>query len=195
MRIKAEDIKILREKTKLGMTTIKKALIDAGGDIDVALKYLNSMYESQIHKMTDAFLTEGCLWSYVHNTGKLAVLVEINCETDFAARTDEFKEFCERVAIQIAGANPKYVSRQDIPHDAIQPSILNVTYAGSPKYQSVEEIKKAGLENWYSEICLLEQKCIELPTDKTIEYCRAELSAKLGEKVLIRRFVRWEISR
>lgn len=193
MKIKSQDILVLREKTQLSITTIKKALIEAGGDIEKAQDILQVKDRVRLEKMGTRTAREGRIYSYVHNNGKLAVLVEINCETDFAANTKEFNAFCERVAIQIAGMDPKCISRADVPEEEIEKRVQNIIYDPSVNIDSREEIINKALDSWYPEICLLEQPCIQPPTNKTIDQCRAEIASKLGENVVIKRFVRWEV--
>ena len=195
MKILAEDIMMLRERTQLSLGKIKNALVQAGGDPQKALELLQVDGLVTFEKLAQRAVHEGRVHTYLHNNGRMAVLVEINCETDFAANTNEFKEFCERVALQIAGANPKYLSRGDVHEEDIERKIRHIIYDKTQRLESREEIINKTLEDWYPEICLLEQNCIEPPTYKTINECRAELAAKLGENIVIRRFARWEVGK
>jgi elongation factor Ts len=180
------------------MAECKSAVEEAGGNVEKALEVLQK--RGTTRSVSGARVAaEGLVHVYVHTGSKLAVLVEVNCETDFVARTPEFKAFCEGVAMQIAGMNPKYVSRNQIPAEDIarQRDIFTESSrtVGQPP-ERLAKIVEGKVNKWFAEVCLLDQKAV-LDTDpwasKTIEDVRAAVSANFRERITIRRFIRWEV--
>lgn len=193
MTIKAETVRELREKTGAGMMECKRALQDAGGDLEEAVRILREKGLATAAKKTGRATGEGLIESYIHGGGKLGVLVEVNCETDFVARTTEFHELSHDIAMQIAAAAPRYVSREDVPEDEVQGE--REIFAAQAKRQGkpeavVEKIVKGRLEKFYEEVCLLEQPFIKDPDRKVMDLIN-EAIAKLGENIRVKRFVRF----
>jgi len=199
-----EKIREVRERSGAPMSECKTALEEAGGDVDNALEVLQK--RGTTRSVSSARIaTEGLVQSYIHTGGKLAVLVEVNCETDFVARTNEFKAFCEDIAMQIAGMEPKFVSREEIPADVLakQQDIFMAAHKDAPRWsdekkkgsrdpERLAKIIEGKIAKWYREVCLLDQDSIHVP-GKTVEQLRTEVSAKFREKITIRRFLRWEV--
>jgi len=173
--ISADTIKELREKTQAGFMDCKKALVEAGGDFNKAEELLRKKgFEIALKKSTRT-AHQGLIASYVHTGGKIGVLVELNCETDFVARTDEFVRLSKDIAMQVASMNPKYVSREDVPESEL-------AHHGA----ATQEKKEA----FYKEMCLLDQAFIKDPS-LTIKDCIHHVVAKVGENIVLRRFVRY----
>lgn len=189
-----EDIKKLREATGAGMMDAKSALEEAGGDYEKAVAVLRKKGLAKAAKKAERTAGVGVIESYVHG-GKIGVLVEVNCETDFVARTDDFKEFTRDVALHIAAANPSYVSSEDIPEDELnkEKDMIKEEVAASGKpAEHAEKIIDGKLSKWYEEVCLLNQPFVKDP-NQTIEQLRQALVAKLGENIVIARFTRLEV--
>lgn len=189
-----EDIKKLREATGAGMMDAKSALEEAGGDYEKAVTVLRKKGLAKAAKKAERTAGVGVIESYVHG-GKIGVLVEVNCETDFVARTDDFKEFTRDVALHIAAANPSYVSSEDIPEDELnkEKDMIKEEVAASGKpAEHAEKIIEGKLSKWYEEVCLLNQPFVKDP-NQTIEQLRQALVAKLGENIVIARFTRLEV--
>lgn len=195
MAITAEQVRELREATGAGMMDCKKALNETGGDYEKAVAWLRERGIAKAAKRADKAASEGAVTSYIHMGGKIGVLAEINCETDFVARGDEFQQFCRDVCLQICSAMPKYVRREEVPAEAVEAEkaiyVAQAKETGKPEAVCVK-IAEGKLNKWYSEICLVEQQFVKDP-DKTIEQLIGELSGKCGEKVEIRRFVRFQL--
>jgi len=192
--ITAEMVKELREKTGAGMMDCKKALEDAGGDMDKAIELLRERGLAKAAKKASRVAAEGIVESYIHGNGRIGVLVEINCETDFVARNEEFRQFAKDIAMQIAAANPKYVSREEIPQEVIEreKAILRQQALNEGKPENVvDRIIEGRLEKFFEEVCLLEQPWIKNP-DMKIKDLLTEKIAKIGENIVIRRFARFE---
>jgi elongation factor Ts len=199
-RISATDVKSLRDRTGAGMMECKAALEEAGGDIEKAIELLRVEGQASAAKRSERATAEGVVSSYIHATGRVGVLVEVGCETDFVARTDEFREFAREVAVHIAGASPRplYVSRTEIPDVAreAERKVLEqrAREDGKPD-EIVEKIVAGQLARWEGEIALLDQEHIN--TDRhegrTIEEMRADIAARTGENVTIARFARFEV--
>jgi elongation factor Ts len=193
MEITAAMVKELREKTGVGMMDCKKALTEADGDMEKAIINLREQGLAKAAKRAGRAAKEGIITSYIHPGDKLGVLVEINCETDFVARTDDFKALCKDVAMQIAAASPLVVNREDISQDQIKAEReIYKTQAlneGKPE-KIVDKIVDGKIEKYYSEVVLLEQAFIK-DTDKTVKDILMETIAKLGENINIKRFVRF----
>ncbi|MBX5477224.1 MAG: translation elongation factor Ts [Clostridia bacterium] len=193
--ISAALVKELRERTGAGMMDCKKALQETGGDIDKAIDWLRQKGLSQAAKLSSRTANEGLVDAYIHMGGKIGVLVEISCETDFVAKTDDFKELLHDVAMHVAAAAPRYVRREDVPADVVeaerQIQLARVREEGKPE-QVAEKIVAGRMEKFFQEICLEEQPFVKDPS-KTVKERVQETSAKLGEKMEIRRFARFQV--
>jgi elongation factor Ts len=189
-----EDIKKLRESTGAGMMDAKSALEEAKGNYDEAIKVLRKKGLAKAAKKADRNAAIGVIESYVHG-GKIGVLVEVNCETDFVARTDDFKEFTRNVAMHIAAANPVYLNSDEIPEDELNKEMdiikEEVKASGKPA-EHAEKIIEGKLAKWYEEVCLNNQSFVKDPA-QTIEELRQAIVAKLGENIVIARFSRMEV--
>ena len=191
--VKAADVKALRDKTGAGMMDSKEALIEAGGDLDRAVEILRVKGQASAAKRSDRGTGEGVVASYIHSNRKVGSLVEVQCETDFVARNDDFVEFAGEVALHIAAASPLYVSEEEIPEELVASERTvfeeKAKEEGKPT-DVVERIVDGQLAKWKQEISLLDQ--VHVNTDrhdsKTIEEMREELAAKVGENVVISRF-------
>ena len=191
----AQDVKELREKTGVGMMDCKRALTEANGDMDEAIKILREKGLAAAAKKASRIAAEGIVESYIHLGGKIGVLLEVNCETDFVAKTPEFKSFVHSIAMHIAAAKPQYVSRSEVPAQSVEAEkeiIRAQAINEGKKPQFVDRIVEGRIDKFYKEVCLLEQDYI-INTDQTIEQLLNEQIAKIGEKISIRRFVRWEM--
>ena len=188
-----EAIKKLREKTAAGIMDCKKALKDASGDVEKAVEILRKRGIKLASEKSSRAAKDGRVESYIHANGKIGVLVEINCETDFVARNEEFKEFTKNIAMQIAAAKPKYVKREDVPASVLkkEKEILSATLKGKPK-PALDKILVGKLEKFYEENCLMDQPFIKDPKTKVKELLQA-LIAKIGENIVIRRFARYQL--
>ena len=198
--VSAGDVKSLRERTGAGMMDCKAALEEAGGDTDKAVELLRVKGQASAAKRSGRSTGEGVVASYIHATGKVGVLVEVQCETDFVARNDEFREFAREVAVHIAGASPaaQYVGTEEIPDEAreAEKDVLAKTAKEDGKPDDiVEKVVGGQIAKWEREIALLEQEHInaERYEGKTIEELRAEIAAKMGENITITRFVRFVV--
>jgi elongation factor Ts len=198
VEISAGDVKALRERTGAGMMDCKAALQEAGGEVDKAVEILRVKGQAQAAKRGGRVATEGLVASYVHATGKIGVLVEVDCETDFVANTERFQEFARDVAIHVAAAAPTYVSEDDVPQDArdAELRIFQEQAAADGKPEDVQQkIAEGRMRKWFEEVVLLRQRHVneEKYGGRTIEELRTELAAGTGENVVIRRFVRFQI--
>jgi len=193
VEISAARVKELRESTGAGMMDCKRALTEAGGDMERAVEILRKKGLAAARKKAGRATGEGLIEAYVHMTGKIGVLVEVNCETDFVARTEEFRNFAHDVALQIAASAPEYVSREDVPEEVLseQRHILReqALTEGKPEH-ILQRIVDGRLDKFYSDVCLLEQPFIR-DTDKTMGDLLREIIAAVGENISIRRFVRF----
>ena len=195
MEISAKLVKELREKTGVGMMDCKKALTENDGDLEKSVEWLRKKGISKAEKRAGRTTKEGVVTSYIHPGDRLGVLVEINCETDFVAKTADFSNFAKNIAMQIAAASPLFVSREEIPQEVLDKE-LDV-YRGQAKEQKkpeaiAEKIALGKLEKYYQEVCLMEQAYIKDP-NKTIKDLLTELIARTGENINIRRFVRFQL--
>lgn len=193
-KISASLVKELREKTGAGMLDCRNALQETDGDLEKAVDLLREKGLSKAAKKSSRIAAEGLVEAYIHG-GRIGVLVEVNSETDFVAKTDEFKEFVKDVAMQIAASSPKYVSREEVPEDIInhEKEVLTQQAMNEGKPQNIaEKMVEGRIEKFYKEIVLLEQPFIKDP-DKSIETLLKEKIAKIGENIKIRRFVRFEV--
>jgi elongation factor Ts len=194
--ISAKDVKALRDQTGAGMMDCKKALVEADGDVDKAIEILRVKGQAQAAKRGERAASEGTVTSYIHATGKIGVLVEINCETDFVARNDDFQEFAREVALQVAATNPLYVSEEDIPEDAKQAELRIFEEQAADKPENVRpRIAEGKLRKWMEEVVLLKQEHVnkDKHTGQSIEDLRAAIAAKAGENIVIRRFARFSV--
>ncbi len=194
--ITAAMVRDLREKTGAGMMDCKKALEEAGGDIDKAVDILRVKGQAQAAKRGERTAAEGTVASYIHATGKIGVLVEVNCETDFVARNDDFQEFAREIAVQIAATGPQYVSQEEIPEDAKQAELRIYEEQASDKPENVRpKIAEGKLRKWLEEVTLMPQQHVNVDKyeGKTIEQIRAEIAAGTGENVRIARFARFRV--
>lgn len=193
-KISASLIKDLREKTGAGMLDCRNALQETDGDLEKAVDLLREKGLSKAAKKSSRIAAEGLVESYIHG-GRIGVLVEVNSETDFVAKTDEFKDFVKDIAMQIAASSPKYVSRDEVPEEIVnhEKEVLTQQAMNEGKPQNIaEKMVEGRIEKFYKEIVLLEQPFIKDP-DKTIETLLKEKIAKIGENIKIRRFVRFEV--
>ncbi|HHT70390.1 MAG TPA: translation elongation factor Ts [Firmicutes bacterium] len=188
-------VKELRKKTGAGMMDCKRALQETGGVMDKAIDYLREKGLAAASKRAGRTAAEGVIESYIHLGSKLGVLVEVNCETDFVARTDEFREFAKDVAMQVAAANPLYLAKEDVPAEVLakEKEILRVQALNEGKPEKVvDRIVEGRLTKFFSETCLLEQPFIKDP-DKKVGDLLKEKMARIGENMIIRRFVRFRL--
>ena len=193
--ISAGVVKELRERTGAGMMDCKKALQETDGDIDKAAELLREKGLAAAAKKAGRIAAEGVVESYIHMGGKIGVLVEINCETDFVAKTPEFKTFVRDVAMHIAASNPQYISKEEVSLDTIakEKEILRAQALNEGKPEKiVDRMVEGRIEKFYKEICLLEQPFVK-DTDKTVRDLVHEKVATIGENINIRRFVRYEM--
>jgi elongation factor Ts len=195
MEITAELVKKLREKTGVGLMDCKEALKHAEGDIEKAIEFLREKGLAKLQKRMGRVASEGVISSYIHTGGKIGVMVEVNCETDFVAKTDQFQEFAKDLAMQVAASNPTYVNREDVPEEAREKEkhIYKVQALESGKPEKiVDKIADGKMEKFYQEVCLMEQSFIKNP-DITVKGLLEELIVKMGEKIVVNRFVRLQL--
>ena len=194
--IPAADVKKLRDQTGAGMMDSKRALEEAGGDLDKAKEVLRLKGQASAQKRAGRTASEGIVQSYIHAGGKIGVLVEVDCETDFVARNDDFQSFAREVALHVAAARPEYVSEEDVPDEVREAELRIYEQQAEDKPEDVRpKVAEGWLNKWLDEVVLLRQLHVneEKHESKTIEQMRAELAAKTGENVLIRRFERFEV--
>lgn len=193
--ISAKLVKELREKTGAGMMDCKKALQECDGNIEKAGEYLREKGIADSDKKAGRITAEGVVASYIHMGGKIGSMVEINCETDFVAKNEDFQRFAKDIAMHIAAANPKYLSREDVPVEEVEheKEILRhqALNEGKPE-KIVEKMVEGRINKFYKEICLLDQEFVKNP-DQTVEELVKEQISKIGENVKIRRFARFEM--
>jgi len=195
VQITSADVKKLRDKTGVGMMDCKKALEACGGDFNKAVEYLRKKGIEVVGKRSGRQASQGMVSSYIHLGGKVGVLVEVNCESDFVAKSENFVAFVKDVAMHIAAANPDWVSRDDVPNDVLdkEKEILKEQALKSGKPEKViEKIIEGRLTKFYAERCLLDQPFVK-DTDKTIKQLLDELMAKTGEKCVVKRFTRYQL--
>ena len=193
--ISASMVKELRERTGAGMMDCKRALTDAQGDIEKAIELLRERGLAAAAKKAGRIASEGAVGSYIHMGGRIGVLVEINCETDFVAKTDQFQQLVRDVAMQIAAANPLYVRRDEVPQaeldkerEILRQQALN---EGKPE-KIVDKMVDGRIEKYYKQNCLMDQEYIK-DTDKTVSQIITEAVSTIGENISVRRFVRYEM--
>jgi elongation factor Ts len=193
VQIDPKTVKALRDKTGAGMMDCKQALQEAKSDIAEAEKILRKKGIAVAGSKLSRPAQDGCIASYIHHGSKLGVLLEVNCETDFVARTDGFRELVKDLTQQVAAANPSYVKREDIPAHVIdsEKEIYRAQVKDKPP-QAVEKIIAGKLEKFYSTVCLLEQPFVKNPEITIKDYVTQKI-AQLGENIVVRRFVRWQL--
>ena len=195
MEISIQSVKELREKTGVGIMACKNALREAGGDNDKALDILRKKGIAKAQKREGRIASEGQIQSYVHMGGKIGVLVEVNCETDFSAKTEDFTSFAKNLAMHIAATNPISISPEDLPSEIVdrEKEIYSdqALQSGKPE-KVVEKIVDGKLKKYYSEVCLLNQAYVKNP-DLTIQDLLNDLKAKTGENIIIKRFIRFKL--
>ncbi len=195
MAITADQVKQLREKTGAGMMDCKTALTETGGDIDKAVELLRKKGLASAAKRAGRATKDGVIGHYIHMGGKVGVLVEVNCETDFVARTEDFQRLAKELAMHIAAADPKFVKREDVPAEVLEKEkeIYRAQFADSGKPANViDKIAEGKLESYYAQVCLLEQPSIRDP-NVSVKQMIADGSAKTGENVTVTRFVRFKL--
>ena len=195
MAFTAADVKKLREMTNVGMMDCKKALAATEGDMDKAIDFLREKGLAAAAKKAGRIAAEGLVESYIHGGGRIGVLVEVNCETDFVAKTDAFKALVKDIAMHIAAANPSYLRREEVPAAELEHEKMVLSEQarneGKPE-KIIEKMVTGRIEKYYKEVCLLEQPFVKDP-DKTINDLITESIAKIGENISIRRFTRYQL--
>ncbi len=195
MDTSAQEVKELREKTGAGIMDCKRALSETNGDMEKAIESLRQKGLAAAQKRAGKAASEGAVYSYIHAGGKVGVLLEVNCETDFVAKTEGFISLVKDIAMHIAALNPLYVRRQDVPEDVVlrEKRIYEAQAKASGKPENViAKMAEGKLEKHLKEVCLLEQPFIKNP-DTTVERLLVETIAKLGENISVRRFVRYRV--
>jgi elongation factor Ts len=195
MAINAADVKTLRERTGAGMLDCKKALEEANGDLTKAAELLREKGLSAAAKKGDRIATEGVVESYIHGGGRIGVLVEINCETDFVGKTEQFRSFARDIAMHIAAANPKFLGREEVSQaelDKEKEILRNQALNEGKPEKIVDKMVEGRMNKYYEENCLMEQAFVKDP-DKSITTLLNEKIAAIGEKISIRRFARFEL--
>ena len=195
MDITAAMVRDLREKTNVGMMDCKKALQDTDGDMEKAIDLLRQKGLAKAMKRAGREASEGTVHAYIHGGGRIGVMVEVNCETDFAAKSEAFLEFAKNIAMQIAAANPIAVQKEDVPEDVLEREraiyMAQARESGKPE-NILEKMVEGKVRKFYEEVVLLEQQYVKDPDKKIQDYLN-ELVAKVGEKIQIRRFTRYQL--
>jgi len=197
MEISAERVKELRQRTGIGVMECKEALAECEGDIDKAIAVLRKKGAARAQEKMNREASQGLVYAYIHMEGKLGVLVEVNCESDFVARNAEFRELAKNIAMQIAAANPRFVSSADIPAAELEQEkeIIRGQLQDTKKPpQIIEKIVEGKLKKYYQEVCLLDQPYIR-DDKQTIQQLIASTVAKFGENIKVRRFARFELGK
>jgi elongation factor Ts len=193
--ITAQEVKKLRDLTGVGMMECKKALEESAGDVKRAIEVLRESGLKMAGKKCGRSASEGYIGSYIHNNGKVGVLVEVNCETDFVAKSEEFRNLSHDLAMHIAASNPKYVAYSDVESEVVENKkkefMKEIEKEGKPQ-EIVEKIIEGKTKKYFDEVCLLSQPFVKDP-EKTVEELVTEKVAKLGENIKVKRFVRFEI--
>lgn len=195
MSFTAQDVAKLRQQTGVGMMECKKALTDANGDFEKAIVLLRERGLKAVDKKQNRIASEGLVASYIHMGGKIGVLVEVNCETDFVAKSDDFQVLVKDIAMQIAAANPKYVREEEVDPAELEKEkeILKVQALNEGKPANiVERMIEGRIKKYYEDVCLLNQPFVK-DSSKTIKDILTEATLKIGEKISVRRFVRYEL--
>lgn len=195
MTITSKLVKELRDRTGVGMMDCKKALVETGGDVEKAIQYLREKGLSAAAKRAGRETKEGSIFSYIHPGAKLGVLVEVDCETDFVARTDDFQELGKNLAMQVAASSPLTVKREELPEDMIEREreIFKAQALSDGKPENVvDKIVEGKLEKFYHETCLLEQPFVKNDKETVEDLLKATI-AKLGENIVVKRFARFQL--
>ncbi len=195
MSFTAQDVKVLRERTGCGMMDCKNALVETNGDMEKAIDYLREKGMAKAAKKAGRIAAEGIVDSYIHMGGKIGVLLELNCETDFVARGDQFRNLSHDICLHIAAANPLYLAKEDVPASDLEreKAVLKAQAIEEGKPAAiVEKMVEGRIKSYYDDYCLLNQKFVKDPS-KTINDLVVEATATIGEKIAIRRFVRYEM--
>lgn len=195
MSFTAQDVKTLRERTGAGMMDCKKALTESNGDFDKAIDYLREKGIAKAAKKAGRIAAEGIVDSYIHMNGTIGVLLEVNCETDFVARGDQFRNLVHDIALHIAAQKPEYLVPEEVPAEVLEheKEILRAQAKEEGKPENIiERMVEGRIKSFYEESCLLKQKFVKDPS-KTIEQIILEATAQIGEKISVRRFVRYEM--
>ncbi len=193
--VNAQAIKELRLKTGAGIQDCQKALVHSDGDVEKAVEYLREKGIATVAKKAGRIAGEGVVGSYIHMGGKIGVLVEVNCETDFVARGEEFNIFVKDIAMQIAASRPEYVNKEDVPQSVLdkEKEILLEQAKNEGKPQAIaEKMVEGRIKKYYKDFCLMEQEFVKNP-DMTVADLVTDITLKIGEKISIRRFVRYEM--
>ena len=194
-QISAREVKELRERTLAGFADCKKALVECDGDMDKAAEFLRKKGLVTAAKKSGRTAASGVVHSYIHSGGKIGVLLEVNCETDFVAKTDEFQAFVHDMGMQIAAMNPHWLTPEEVPVEAVEHEreirMAQAQESGKPE-KVIPKIVEGQIKKWYKEVCLLEQAYVK-ENKKDIKTLLTELVAKVGENCKVRRFVRWEV--
>jgi elongation factor Ts len=195
MQVNAQQVQELRSRTGAGIMDCKKALAEENGDIDKAIEYLRKKGLSAAAKKAGRIASEGVVASYIHGPGKIGVLLEVNCETDFVGKNEDFKGFVKDVAMHVAATNPGWVRREEVPEETVTKEkeifAAQAKESGKPA-PVIEKMVTGRVEKFYKENCLLEQPFVKDP-NLTVEQVLNTLVGKIGEKIVVRRFVRWEL--
>ncbi len=197
MEITAQQVKELRDRTGIGMMECKEALQESGGDIEKAIEILRKKGHARAQEKAERQAADGAVGAYIHANNRLGVLIEVNCETDFVARNDEFKELVKNLAMQVAASNPTYISSEDVPAEVIEreKEIIRAQIQDAKKPpQIIEQIVEGKLKKFFEEVCLLDQPYIREEKIKVRDLVNTHI-AKFGENIKIRRFVRYEIGK
>ncbi len=193
MQVTAKLVSELRQKTGAGMMDCKKALTEESGDLEKATEFLRKKGLSAASKKAGRTAAEGAVSSYIHAGGKIGVLLEVNCETDFVARNEDFQAFCRDISMHIAAAGPQYVSRDEVPAEQVEKEkefLANQAKESGKPENIIGKMVEGRIGKYFAEICLMEQQFVKDP-DKTIEVLVNEATSKIGEKIVIRRFMRF----
>lgn len=193
--ITSEQVKVLRDKTGAGMMDCKKALTESGGDMEKAVDYLRKKGAATAEKRADRATNQGVVEAYIHAGGRIGSLVELNSETDFVAKTDDFRILAKDIAMQIAAMNPRFISRDQVPEELLRHELeIYRTQARNEKKpeQVVERVAEGKLEKFYQDVCLLDQAFIK-EASKSIKDLILDLTSKTGEKISVRRFQRFHL--
>jgi len=194
-KIEANLVKELRERTGAGMMDCKKALTETNGDMEKAVEFLREKGLAAANKKAGRTTSEGLVEAYIHGAGRIGVLVEINCETDFVAKTDEFRALTRDIAMQIAAANPQFITREEVPVSLIEheKDILRAQAINEGKPEKIiDKMVEGRLEKYFADVCLLEQPFIREGEQTVKEYIQSKV-ATIGENITVRRFVRYQM--
>jgi len=193
VQITATMVNDLRQKTGVGLMDCKKALVEADGDVEKAITALRKKGVSTAAKKAGRAASEGLVEQYIHMGGKVGVLLELNCETDFVAKTDDFKALAKDLCLHVAAANPSYLSREEVPEDVVskERDVASAQAEGKPP-QAIQKIVEGKLDKFFSQICLVDQPFVKDPS-KVIKELITEKVVELGENIIIRRFTRYQL--